>query len=259
MSLSVFIPTYNCGHYIAETIESVLSQAVPCLKLIVVDNCSTDNTEQVVSQYINSGVTYIKQPINIGVTQNHNFCLDIADTDFIKLLSADDVLLPNILNLQLEALKSNQDCGIATCDYFITDSNLNIIANSKVISGKLQGHKAIKLCATKVQNLIGGPSMTMLRRDFVGQNRFNENFKWSGDLLFFCDILEKSNLINVGVKGVLYRRHEQTDSELNCTKPIRLNDEIYLKQKFAQGKIEPHLRLLKRYKIEYLKKLLNIM
>ncbi|MCX7089217.1 MAG: glycosyltransferase family 2 protein [Methylococcales bacterium] len=255
MSLSVFIPTYNCGQYIRETIESVLLQSIPLLKIIVVDNYSTDNTEEIVSNYTEKGVSYIKHPVNIGGIPNHNFCLDMADTEYLKLLSADDVLLPGILALQLNALKNNPECGIATCNYLITDSTLHVTAHSKILQGKVKGAHVIKTCATKVKNLIGGPSMAMLRRDAIGERRFNSNFKWTSDLLFFCDILQHSTLINVGVNGVLYRRHNQTDSDLMCIKSIRLHDEMYFVNNFSKRKVEPYLRLLKRYGFDYISKI----
>lgn len=252
MNLGVYIPTYNCGPYIAETLESVLSQAVSSIKIVVVDNCSTDDTRAIVKNYLSKGVVYIRHDTNIGSIANHNYCLDIADTDYIKLLSADDVLLPGTLIKQMNALDTYSDCGIASCDYLVTDSNLEIVLKIKNLQGKTAGNCAVAICAKKVANLIGNPSTIMLRRSSIDQIRFDGKFKWMGDLRFFSEILKNTNLININVNGFLYRRHELTDSTISCPLSLRFSDEISFVNEFATHRAEPHLRLLKRYKSLYI-------
>lgn len=251
MSLGVYIPTYNCGQYLADTIESVLEQSIPSIKIVIVDNCSNDNTKEVVLKYIDRGVQYIKHSSNIGSCSNHNYCIDIADTEYIKLLSADDVLLPGTLALQMNALINNPHCGIATCDYLVTDSKLNVKHKVKNLSGFMKGNEAILICASKVANLVGNPSSIMLRKNAVGSIRFNPDVKWYGDFRFYCEILGGSDLVNIDIEGLLYRRHDLTDSVLTCTPSIRLSEECRFIDEYSKEKLEPRLRLLKRYKFKY--------
>jgi len=257
MSLTVCIPVYNCGNYIAETIESVLSQKTSSINVVVVDNCSTDNTKEVVSNYLSRGIHYIKHESNIGGINNHNFCLNVADTEYLKLLSADDVLLPGMLNRQLNLLHANPDCNMATCNYLVTDESLNVIKRVQNLSGKTLGKNAIAICAAKVANLIGNPSSIMIRVSSIGINRFESKYKWYGDLRFFCSILDGSNMINSDEDGLLYRRHDSSDSNVTCFPFIRLKDELDFVNEFAKFKLEPNLRLLKRYKYAYLEHILK--
>ena len=77
--VSVLIPTYNYAHILDETIESVLAQTYTDFELIIVDNCSQDNTEHVVSKYlIDKRVSYHRNSQNIGLAGNWNKCLELA-------------------------------------------------------------------------------------------------------------------------------------------------------------------------------------
>ena len=256
-SIEVFIPVYNGEDYIAETIDSVLNQSAVGITLTVVDNCSTDRTQEIVSRYIAQGVRYIRHEANIGGNRNHNYCLDIAEAEFIKLLSADDVLLPGIIEAQVNALQANQNCGLATCNYLVTNENLLEISTVTNISGLRRGVDAIKICANKIANLIGNPSAVMLRKSMLGNIRFDKNFKWHADFRLFCDVLRHSDMVNVDVNGFLYRRHDLTDSELGCPVSVRIHDEVLFIRENAGINPIPRLRMLKRYRFKYIKQLLN--
>jgi glycosyltransferase involved in cell wall biosynthesis len=95
-AVSVVVPTYNYAAFLPRCIESVLSQSLKPLEIIVVDDGSTDNTETVVSRY--NGVTYVRQD-NAGVSRARNHGLALARGDYIQFLDADDWLAPNKLSL----------------------------------------------------------------------------------------------------------------------------------------------------------------
>ena len=70
--VSVIIPAYNCAPYISKAIYSALSQQVP-LEVIVLNDCATDNTEEVIKQYLdNPAVRYVKNEKNLGVAKTRN-------------------------------------------------------------------------------------------------------------------------------------------------------------------------------------------
>jgi glycosyltransferase involved in cell wall biosynthesis len=75
--VSVVIPTYNYAHFLDETIQSVLNQTFLDFELIIVDNNSTDNTEEVVKNYLSDNrVSFYKNDTNIGLVGNWNKCLE---------------------------------------------------------------------------------------------------------------------------------------------------------------------------------------
>ncbi|MEM3713882.1 MAG: glycosyltransferase family 2 protein [Nitrososphaeria archaeon] len=91
--VTIGIPTYNRSKYLREALESALNQTYPNIEIIVSDNASTDDTQEMMKQYIsNPKVKYFRQKENIGVPGNWNTCLNMARGKYFLLLSDDDVL-----------------------------------------------------------------------------------------------------------------------------------------------------------------------
>ena len=91
--VSVLIPTYNYARYIGEAIESVLNQTFTDFELIIIDDQSKDNTDEVVAKYLHDPrVSYHKNPVNLGLVGNFNRALELANGEYIKFLLADDKL-----------------------------------------------------------------------------------------------------------------------------------------------------------------------
>ena len=108
--VGVIIPTYNCDRYIAQAIESVLQQEGCTYELIVIDDGSTDSTEQILKPY-RDRLRYVKQK-NQGVAAARNHGIAIAKANLIAFLDADDYFLPGKLASQAEILIKRPDLGI---------------------------------------------------------------------------------------------------------------------------------------------------
>lgn len=105
--VSVLIPTYNCGRYLAEAIDSVLAQTFSDYEIIVVDDGSTDNTAQVVAQY--PEVKYIQRE-HCGVSATRNAAIAAATGEIVVFLDADDFWTSDKLEKQVDYLEENPDC-----------------------------------------------------------------------------------------------------------------------------------------------------
>ena len=101
--VSVIVPMYNAEHYIAETIESVLNQTWKNVELIIVDDGSTDDSVAVVKRYVSDKVFVYTQP-NQGAPVARNVGFQHSHGDYIQYLDADDLLSPNKIEKQMEAL-----------------------------------------------------------------------------------------------------------------------------------------------------------
>ena len=120
--ISVLIPTYNCGKYIAECIESALAQVVSAeMEIIIVDDGSTDDTREVCSRY--PCVKYIYQH-NQGVAVARNHLLQEATGDYVAFLDADDIWIAGKLEAQIAYLREHPECAYVGCD--IQDFQENI-------------------------------------------------------------------------------------------------------------------------------------
>ncbi|MCB0278867.1 MAG: glycosyltransferase [Calditrichaeota bacterium] len=108
-NVSVIIPTFNRVEFLREAIESVLNQTYPVTELIIVDDASTDKTEQLVRSIKseNTEIIYLKNKRNMGVSHSRNRGIKQARSEFIALLDSDDLWIDNKLDLQLQSFREN--------------------------------------------------------------------------------------------------------------------------------------------------------
>jgi len=112
--ISVVIPTYNRAHSLPQAIHSVLQQTRAADEIIVVDDGSIDNTEQLIVQEF-PHIRYYRQA-HRGVSAARNFGIKMASHSWIALLDSDDQWLPNKLEYQREAIAADHDCVLCHCD-----------------------------------------------------------------------------------------------------------------------------------------------
>lgn len=126
-TVTVIIPTYNRAHYIGEAIDSILAQDIDdCeLEIIVVDDGSKDNTEEVVRNY-GDRVRYIRQK-NQGAGVARNRGIDEARGEWIAFLDSDDRWLPYKLSLQFKVLEHFPEINIIHSNFYTFDGNRIII------------------------------------------------------------------------------------------------------------------------------------
>lgn len=106
--VSVLIPCYNSGRFVAAAIESVLEQDHPALEIIIVDDGSTDDSREVISRYVGRGVRMITQA-NAGQCAAANAALANSSGELIKFLDADDILGAGSISSQVAALSGRTD------------------------------------------------------------------------------------------------------------------------------------------------------
>lgn len=124
--VSVIMPSYNTAKYIAESIESVINQTYPHWELIIVDDCSTDDADSVVANYLSdTRIRYLKNEKNSGAAISRNYALREAKGKWIAFLDSDDVWLPEKLETQI-AFMLEKNCSFSYTNYeeINEDSNL---------------------------------------------------------------------------------------------------------------------------------------
>ena len=105
--VSVIMPVFNSGKTLRKAIDSVLRQTFPAVELIIVDDCSTDDSAAIIEAYagVDSRVKSIRQPANAGVAAARNSGLDAATGSHIAFLDSDDWWDPHKLEIQLEQMR----------------------------------------------------------------------------------------------------------------------------------------------------------
>ncbi len=106
--VSIVMPSYNTAQYIKQSIESILAQTYTAWELIIVDDCSTDNTDEAVSEFLSdTRIRYIKNDRNSGAAVSRNRALREARGKWIAFLDSDDLWMPDKLEKQIEFMEDN--------------------------------------------------------------------------------------------------------------------------------------------------------
>jgi GT2 family glycosyltransferase len=121
LSVSVIIPTYNSASFVGAAIDSALNQTRLPHEIFVIDDGSTDDTRQVLSQY-GAPVIVISQP-NQGQSAARNNAISRAAGDAIMFLDADDLLLPNCIERSVQQLEADPAVAVAYSDCYLVDGD----------------------------------------------------------------------------------------------------------------------------------------
>ncbi len=208
----VGIPAFNAELYIAESIESALSQG-PAVRVLVSDNASTDETARVVQDFKSDRVDLHQQPRNLGPHENFNWLLANSDCEVLSLLCADDVMLPGHLQRQVEVLEGDRRVRLVGCHMMQTSHDLTPQQLIRTAQGRWKGPLLTTLGVNLAFNFFGGPSNFVFRRRDVADLRVDTQWAWISDFDFASRLVSDGWYVNPGGIGYLYRRHPGADSE----------------------------------------------
>ena len=105
--VSVIMPSWNTGRFIAESIQSVIAQTYTNWELLIVDDCSSDNTDEVIANFHDKRIFYFKNEKNVGAALSRNRALREARGEWIAFLDSDDLWEPQKLEKQLAFMNQN--------------------------------------------------------------------------------------------------------------------------------------------------------
>lgn len=128
MLISVIIPVYNAAQFIEDSIESILNQSYKTLEIICVDDCSTDNSYDLLSKYaeIDSRVVLLQNELNSGISSALNRGISIAKGELIARMDADDISLHHRIEYQYKFLKNNDLDFVGSPVIYIDEKGIEI-------------------------------------------------------------------------------------------------------------------------------------
>jgi glycosyltransferase involved in cell wall biosynthesis len=132
--VSVIIPTYNRANLVQRAIKSVLNQTYKNIEIIVVDDGSEDNTEEVVRAFNDERIKYIRNKENKGVAASRNIGLKFSKGEYITFLDSDDEFLPEKIEKQLKFLKQRGELDFVVCESCKKNENDEIKTRRKMHS-----------------------------------------------------------------------------------------------------------------------------
>lgn len=171
-NVSIIMPNYNGQDFVTKAIESVLAQTYTDWELVICDDCSTDNSLQIIEPYTqrDSRIKLIKNEVNRGVADTRNKAIELASGDYIAFLDSDDSWYPQKLELQMKELKSGA-VDISYSSYHITTEGQNnepylVVAPNKVTySDMLKGKRIGMLTSVVKKSLLPKPPFQNLKSE----------------------------------------------------------------------------------------------
>jgi glycosyltransferase involved in cell wall biosynthesis len=205
ITFSVIIPTYNRADLIMETLETVFSQSYKNYEILVVDNCSTDSTEQLLQPLVVQGkIRYIRHEKNFERARSRNTGLRNAKGDFVTFLDSDDFLYPDCLQDAAAFIQQHGDIKFFQVLYELVNNRREKIYSYYFPPLKNQ-YKAI--ASGNFISCIGG----FIHRDVYTDMLFNEDPKMIGaeDHEVWFGVLAKHRMGRVDKVDAAIREHPQ--------------------------------------------------
>lgn len=132
--VSVITPVYNVEKYIYKTLESIFAQTYKNIEIILVDDCSTDDSKKVIAKYIemHPEIKYFEQPKNMGAGAARNKCLELASGQYVAFLDGDDIWMPEKTDRQIALMKKKNSPFSYTAIEMIDESGETIKTKRKL-------------------------------------------------------------------------------------------------------------------------------
>lgn len=215
--VSIIIPCYNSELFIAEAVESILNQDYRNFELIIIDDCSTDNSVQIINKYAESDnrIRLIKLEQNKGVANARNIGFENVKGDLISSLDSDDIWLPGKLSFQVEYMKSN-NCDIFTCGFYKMDINSKILSHIKL-------PKYVTYSSLLYSNCLSN-STVIMKKD-IKQFRYKKI--GHEDYVFWLEVLKAGYTVHTDSKPVSCYRIRQDSVSGNKLKASKFQWNIY--------------------------------
>lgn len=231
--VTIGIPTYNrAGGYLRNVIERSLGQTYQNLEIIVSDNCSSDETPEVVKSFDDSRLNYYRHEKNIGAINNFNFCLNQAGGEYFLLFHDDDQIDWDFIEVCMSSLKEGQTAGAIITGVRTIDEHDNVLSEISNNAGSLspvefiqswfKDEVALYLCNT-LYNTEG------LRKS----GGFKSKKDLFNDLVATFRLIAQYERVDVPDVKASFRRHS---SNMGSTIPIRdwVDESLFLLEVMCQ-------------------------
>lgn len=227
MSVTVLMTTYNCGEYISQSIQSVLNQTYKNFELLIIDDGSTDNTQEIVKGFKDERIIYFKTD-HIGYSAAINLGLNRARYDWVSYCDADDIIHPNKIFRQYQLIRKENNLIFTNTAYFKRNKilyNISIQNNLNLIKEKIALHGHF------------GPSVLYNRKFVLSKEGHNSNLIAFGDYDLLLRVMNESQII-LQPQILYYQRLRE--GSMSTTETMKKKNLIYEIQKPYFEKLAEH-------------------
>jgi glycosyltransferase involved in cell wall biosynthesis len=253
--VSILIPVYNPGNYLRIAIDSALMQTYKNIEIIIVNNNSTDETNDILLNYHKyENIQIFNNNITIPMAKNWNKCMNFANGKYIKFLCADDYFHPEIVEKMVEVMENNPNVGLCACAFDFIDENNKIIKTRKIFKeGSYDGLKIIKY-TMKRRNKIGCPTNIIFRTSFFKEKneQFVDNEIIVTDWDMWIRILKKSNFYYIRQILSSFRLYKNSGTGINKYKKIWYEQFFLIKKRYIYKDCDTK-KLFSNFDLKYVK------
>jgi glycosyltransferase involved in cell wall biosynthesis len=206
-SVTIGVPAYNAARFIGDTLASALCQTYPRIEIVVYDDCSTDETVDVVRSVGDDRVRLVVNAEHLGLVGNHNRILDEARGDYVKLLHADDVLAPGAVERQVRAMADPRVALVTSRRAIIDEEGRRLMARGPRWREAVVSRADLERELVRAgRNLLGEPSALLVRLDAVrAAGGYDESWPAVLDLEFALRVLGQGELYFIPDELVSFR------------------------------------------------------
>ncbi|KMT66604.1 glycosyltransferase family 2 protein [Catenovulum maritimum] len=226
-AIQVLLPVYNCETYIRECILSIINQSFINFELIILDDCSTDNTFEIIKNCadVDERIKIIRNPSNLGIIVSRNKLIQLATADLVAFMDGDDICHPDRLKLQYNFLQANLNIAAVGSSYTILGES-SLEYKLPTIHQDIMAHMFI-------DNAMCNPSV-MVRLNELRQHSIecDINYRGAADYDMWLRLGAVCQLANLSQTLLYYRRHCEQESTSNRSRQqlahLRVLEKLYV-------------------------------
>ncbi|QOV89439.1 glycosyltransferase family 2 protein [Humisphaera borealis] len=220
--VSVIIAVHNEERFVGDAIDSILSQTLSPLELIVIDDASSDATPVILQRIADTRIQVVRNEVNLGLTASLNRGLAAARGAFVARLDGDDIARPDRLALQVDFLERHPDVGIVGSSRRVVDEQGTFLYEATAIPDD---------AAIRWRLLLGNPlahPTVMIRRSVLDKHelRYDESFRTAQDYELWTRLAAVTKTANLVEPLVTYRRRQTGISVSRRDEQLATHDRI---------------------------------
>ncbi|WP_022756283.1 glycosyltransferase family 2 protein [Butyrivibrio fibrisolvens] len=200
--ISVIMSVYNEHEYISEAIDSLLSQTYSNFELIIIDDCSTDDTVEIIDRYASNDdrIKLYQNKENAGLTRNLNKALKLAKGDYIARMDGDDIAMPERFEKEVMYLESHKDVALVSCQ-------TQTFGEEKLVADVIEDLEELR-ATMLIRPVLAHPGFMFRRMIIDAGFSYDESFRQAQDYDFAARLSLDHDIAIVTPALLKYRAHQ---------------------------------------------------
>lgn len=225
--ISVVTSVYNCEKYIAATIESVIKQTFEDWEFIIINDCSSDRSAEIIRSFSDERIVFIDNKVNRGQCESLNYGISIAKGEFIARLDHDDICKPNRLEKQYEYMKKHPEVVLvgSKCNLYIDGKEIQ--TGEPIVSSAQEMRFALNF-----DNQIPHSSFFIRKSTMIEAGIRYGEYQYAEDYALLFDLIKVGEIALLNEPLVLYRIFDEQFTA-TCSHDLITEEVLQIRNKFV--------------------------